>query len=333
MSNPPWIAADPGRESAQLPVDDEVETIGVAGADGVPAGGVPADGVPEPTGESADAEGADLVLEVAPRGEDRAVSTLRAGARRTSRGRGWPRRNRAVPVSLPRFTLPSPVLPRSRRSHGGDEQVLESATLVVGGHSEHGEGRGAVTTAASLAGLAGCLLVGFALGGGFPGTTGGHDATVVDAVAEAGTLEVADDAGAEAAAGTPPDADVDGCTEVSEPGHRRGNGPGDTATAEGLVLAFEHAYYVRRDAGAAVALVAEDSGIEAGTLAEEGIALLPAGTTHCVDVRLREPGLVAVELTEFRPGRTPIGIHQNVRVERTDGGEQRIAGIEHVAAG
>ncbi|MFF3224073.1 hypothetical protein ACFYV7_14875 [Nocardia suismassiliense] len=76
---------------------------------------------------------------------------------------------------------------------------------------------------------------------------------------------------------------------------------GDTRSLTGVIAAFEHAYYVQRDAGAALALVAPETGLLAEALAA-GIASIPPGTTHCVAITPITGGAAAeVHLVERHP--------------------------------
>ncbi|WP_280453720.1 hypothetical protein [Nocardia brasiliensis] len=72
---------------------------------------------------------------------------------------------------------------------------------------------------------------------------------------------------------------------------------GDTASLTGVIAAFEHAYYVQRDAAAALALVAPTAGLTLEGLAA-GIASIPPGTTHCVAITPLADSLAEVHLAE-----------------------------------
>ncbi|WP_433574916.1 hypothetical protein [Nocardia brasiliensis] len=105
------------------------------------------------------------------------------------------------------------------------------------------------------------------------------------------------------------------CTGLS--GATVSDGAGDTRSPAGVIVAFEHAYYVRRDAGAALALVAAEAGLVGDALAA-GIASIPAGTTHCVAVTpLTDSTAVEVHLVERHPDGTRTDYLQLINV-RTD---------------
>ncbi|MFR9769377.1 hypothetical protein [Nocardia sp. SC052] len=71
------------------------------------------------------------------------------------------------------------------------------------------------------------------------------------------------------------------CTGLS--GQTVTDSAGDTRSVAGVIAAFEHAYYVQRNAEAAMRLVGPDAGLAVEALAA-GIASIPAGTTHCVAI-------------------------------------------------
>ncbi|WP_107657537.1 hypothetical protein [Nocardia suismassiliense] len=76
---------------------------------------------------------------------------------------------------------------------------------------------------------------------------------------------------------------------------------GDTRSVTGVIAAFEHAYYVARDAAAALALVGQEAGLVAEALAA-GIASISPGTTHCVAITPITGGAAAeVHLVERHP--------------------------------
>ncbi|MFI6217036.1 hypothetical protein ACIBCD_33980 [Nocardia brasiliensis] len=110
-------------------------------------------------------------------------------------------------------------------------------------------------------------------------------------------------------------ANAHACTGLS--GATVSDGAGDTRSPAGVIVAFEHAYYVRRDAGAALALVAVEAGLVGGALAA-GIASIPAGTTHCVALTpLADSTAVEVHLVERHPDGTRTDYLQLINI-RTD---------------
>lgn len=104
------------------------------------------------------------------------------------------------------------------------------------------------------------------------------------------------------------------CPEEFADGRYRGNGPGNTSTPIGVIAAFEHAYYVQRDAEAVVALTTGDSAISATRVHTDGIALLPERMSYCVSITAVDASTHTVELTERRPGIGDVTIRQEVDV-------------------
>jgi hypothetical protein len=72
---------------------------------------------------------------------------------------------------------------------------------------------------------------------------------------------------------------------------------GDNRSLTGVIAAFEHAYYVQRNAEAALRLVAPEAGLAPEALAA-GIASVPTGTTHCVAITAIADGTAEVHLVE-----------------------------------
>ncbi|MFI6041964.1 hypothetical protein ACIA8C_10035 [Nocardia sp. NPDC051321] len=89
---------------------------------------------------------------------------------------------------------------------------------------------------------------------------------------------------------------------------------GDTASLTGVIAAFEHAYYVQRDAAAALALVAPAAGLVVDALAA-GIASIPPGTTHCVAITpIADSAAAEVHLVERHPDGTRMDYLQLINV-------------------
>ncbi|MBF6336795.1 hypothetical protein IU450_12960 [Nocardia abscessus] len=95
---------------------------------------------------------------------------------------------------------------------------------------------------------------------------------------------------------------------------------GDPATLAGVIASFEAAYYIDRDAGKAMPLLAPESGITFEGLAA-GIASVPHGTRHCVAITPIAPTTANVHIAEIRPDRTRIDYLQliNTRPAGTGG--------------
>ena len=177
---------------------------------------------------------------------------------------------------------------------------------------------GPFATASALVGLVACIAAGFALGGGF--TAGPTTGTTEVSEVEAQSAQV------------PIDDPVGGCEHEEGEDFFRGNGPGDRLSPVGIVAAFEHAYYVETNAARAVELTAPEAGIDRTRLHDQGIAMLPEGTTHCVDARQTGDDVVSAQITEFRPGAEPIVINQKIHTGLNDDGIYAITKIEHTEA-
>ncbi|MBF6339739.1 hypothetical protein IU450_28190 [Nocardia abscessus] len=92
---------------------------------------------------------------------------------------------------------------------------------------------------------------------------------------------------------------------------------GDTHSLTGVIAAFEHAYYVKRDAEAALRLVAPEAGLAPEALAA-GIASIPAGTTHCVAITPIADGVADVHVVQRHPDGQRVDYLQLINV-RHDG--------------
>ncbi|MCT1435465.1 hypothetical protein M3G57_16855, partial [Dietzia maris] len=97
----------------------------------------------------------------------------------------------------------------------------------------------------------------------------------------------------------------------------------------GVVLAFQHAYYVARDADEMKPLLAKDSQITDLDALQEGIDSVARGTTHCLRVVSDGDDAALVELTETAPDGTETTYNQRVKTTRTDGEVQIVSIEEH----
>ncbi|QBS41354.1 hypothetical protein DMB37_15695 [Nocardia sp. CS682] len=85
------------------------------------------------------------------------------------------------------------------------------------------------------------------------------------------------------------------------------------------IVAFEHAYYVARDASEARAGVASDAAVPPREQLQAGIDSVPVGTTYCVRIRALVWGQHLVELTEVRPGEPETTWKQRISTAEVDG--------------
>lgn len=102
---------------------------------------------------------------------------------------------------------------------------------------------------------------------------------------------------------------------------------GDTTTVAGLIASFEAAYYIHRNAEAAMRLLAPESGIAAEGLAA-GIASIPPGTTHCVSITPISASTATVQVSEVRPDRQRIDYLQLVNTRPGEAGALLISNIQ-----
>lgn len=126
---------------------------------------------------------------------------------------------------------------------------------------------------------------------------------------------------------TPPatTAIADACTGLT--GTTITDGTGDTRSVPGVIAAFEHAYYQRRDAEAALRLVAPEAGLAADSLAA-GIASIPAGTTHCVAITPIAETAAEVHLVERHPDGSRVDYLQLINTHPTPNGEVLITNFQ-----
>lgn len=122
------------------------------------------------------------------------------------------------------------------------------------------------------------------------------------------------------------DASPSDCVEQSDGEAVTSSGEGDTASPAGVVLAFQYAYYVDRDADKVKPLLAKESEIRDLDALQKGIDSVAKGTTHCVQVDAPTDGRVSVEVTEISPDETQTIYRQTVTTTR-ESGEVRIVSI------
>lgn len=106
-----------------------------------------------------------------------------------------------------------------------------------------------------------------------------------------------------------------------------GNGKGDSDSVAGVVLAFQHAYYVDRDAKKMKPLLSKDSKITDLDALQEGIDSVERGTTHCLKVTPERDDSASVELTEIATDGTETTYTQRVTTT-SESGDVRIVSIE-----
>lgn len=120
------------------------------------------------------------------------------------------------------------------------------------------------------------------------------------------------------------------CEETSSPTVTTGDGAGDTKSVAGVVLAFQHAYYVARDTKKIEPLLAQDTTIADLEALQAGIDSVERATTHCLRIVSDGDGAASVELTETAPDDAQTVIKQRVTTTR-ESGEVRIVSIEETS--
>ncbi|WP_156482634.1 hypothetical protein [Dietzia cinnamea] len=115
------------------------------------------------------------------------------------------------------------------------------------------------------------------------------------------------------------------CKASREESVTTGNGDGDTESVAGVILAFQHAYYVERDATDVEELLSEESTITDLEALQEGIDSVDKGTEHCLEISADGDDAAAVELTEIAPDGTQTVFKQRVTTTREEGDIQIVS--------
>ncbi|WP_028476658.1 hypothetical protein [Nocardia sp. CNY236] len=102
---------------------------------------------------------------------------------------------------------------------------------------------------------------------------------------------------------------------------------GGTESGPDAVLHFQYAYYVDRSGERARAAVAPDAAVQPAQIIQRGIDAVPVGTTHCVRIVTIDEGRYSVEVTEYRPGRTPATYNKQMVTTAVIHGRTLITGI------
>ncbi len=93
---------------------------------------------------------------------------------------------------------------------------------------------------------------------------------------------------------------------------------GDQNSGEGVIAAFEHAYYTLRSADAAIALLTPGAAPFAADM-QSAINATPEGTTYCMTVTGVSAGTYAMELDESRPSGKGASLYQRITTAVIDG--------------
>lgn len=80
-----------------------------------------------------------------------------------------------------------------------------------------------------------------------------------------------------------------------------GNGRGDQKTGEGVILAFDYAYYVERSGREARTFMSDSIKETTADTLQGAIDKLPEGAAHCLTITPDRPNVYKVELAEYVP--------------------------------
>ncbi|WP_338132138.1 hypothetical protein [Rhodococcus opacus] len=116
-----------------------------------------------------------------------------------------------------------------------------------------------------------------------------------------------------------PSAAAQSPTAASDVGDECRTDRGDQKSGEGVIAAFEHAYYVTRSGQAARALAAPDSPLPAPEKIQAGIDTVPIGTNYCLRTITISGGHYSVVLSEMRPGQPATQFTQTITTKQIDG--------------
>ncbi|MFW0783709.1 hypothetical protein AAFP35_04250 [Gordonia sp. CPCC 206044] len=110
------------------------------------------------------------------------------------------------------------------------------------------------------------------------------------------------------------------CESIVDGAVTTGDGPGDQASGPGVILAFNHAYYVDRSAKAARAVAAPNA-VATQPVMQKYIDQREPGTKHCLSITDRGNNTYSVVLTEIPPDPSadPIVYRQTIRTVESRG--------------
>ncbi|WP_280470649.1 hypothetical protein [Nocardia farcinica] len=94
---------------------------------------------------------------------------------------------------------------------------------------------------------------------------------------------------------------------------------GDQNSGEGVIRAFEYAYYVTRSAAEARSLAAPTSSVMPADALQPVIDAVPPGTTYCLQLTPIGANAYVTVLSEIRPGQQPQRWTQTVTTTQIDG--------------
>lgn len=109
------------------------------------------------------------------------------------------------------------------------------------------------------------------------------------------------------------------CEEVQTPGRVVSASAGDRATAIGVILFQQYAWYELRDADAVRSVLAADAVAASVEATRAAIATTPAGTRHCVTITPSTGGRFSVHVAERHPDDSEVSWDQVVSTAERDG--------------
>lgn len=93
----------------------------------------------------------------------------------------------------------------------------------------------------------------------------------------------------------------DWCPEINEPKHIMGSGKGDLRTGTGLIMWWEHAYYVERDPDALHSAFAPGAPVASLETMRRAVDAVPVGTKYCVEIVVEAPQRFRVHIDVLEP--------------------------------
>lgn len=109
------------------------------------------------------------------------------------------------------------------------------------------------------------------------------------------------------------------CEEVQTPGRVVSASAGDRATAIGVILFQQYAWYELRDADAVRSVLAADAVAASVEATRAAIATTPAGTRHCVTITPVTGDRFSVHIAERHPDESEVSWDQVVTTAQRDG--------------
>lgn len=224
--------------------------------------------------------------------------------------------------------VPTPTLPRLTDYGGGGKIARRPRKNFDDERYDQQRGRGRVL--AAVGGVLAAVVVLVAIG--LVATTFGvEDTSATDTTVATPSTTVG--AGSTTVAATLPVWGLPGCEAFRSATITISAEPGDTRTAQGAILGFEHSYFVARDAAKVRSFVTADAHVGDQAALADGIAGLPADVRYCVHItrgHATDLSVWNVDLRQQWPG--DVGIEKiafTMRTTELTPGEHRITSITY----